>query len=102
MATEAQLTRRTERIKTQLATLGDLRPGTLTEQYNTCRTPGCRCKADPPQRHGAPTTNSATAVTAAATPRTCAPKTSPPCAPNYATITRCANSSTGGSMPPSS
>lgn len=52
MTTETQLTRRIERIKTQLTALGDLRPGTLTEQYNTCRTPGCRCKADPPQRHG--------------------------------------------------
>lgn len=26
--------------------------GALSEQYNTCRTPGCRCKADPPPRHG--------------------------------------------------
>src|SRR6266545_1098726 len=31
---------------------GDQRPGTLSEQYNVCRTPGCRCKAEPPQRHG--------------------------------------------------
>ena len=52
MATEAELTRRIERIKAKLVALGDLRPGTLSEQYNTCATPGCRCKADPPQRHG--------------------------------------------------
>ena len=52
MATEAQLTDTIQRIKTELLTLDDLRPGTLSEQYNTCRTPGCRCKADPPQRHG--------------------------------------------------
>lgn len=52
MATEAQLIRRIERIKAKLAALGDLRPGTLTEQYNTCRSPGCRCKANPPERHG--------------------------------------------------
>lgn len=52
MATEAELTGRIERIKAQLVALGDLRPGTLSEQYNTCRTPGCRCKADPPNRHG--------------------------------------------------
>jgi len=52
MATEAELTRRIERIKAQLAALGALRPGTLSEQYNTCGTPACRCKADPPQRHG--------------------------------------------------
>ncbi len=52
MATEAELHRRIEGIKTKLMKLGDLRPGSLSEQYNTCRTPGCRCKADPPQRHG--------------------------------------------------
>ncbi len=52
MATEAELTARIDSIKAQLMALGDLRPGTLSEQYNTCRTPGCRCKADPPQRHG--------------------------------------------------
>jgi len=52
MATEAELTRRIERIKAQLVKLGDLRPGALSEQYNTCATPGCRCKADPPQKHG--------------------------------------------------
>src|SRR3974390_1809467 len=52
MATEAQLTDRIQRIKAALLALGDLRPGALSEQYNTCRSPGCRCKADPPQRHG--------------------------------------------------
>lgn len=52
MATEAQLTDTIQHIKAALLTLGDLRPGALSEQYNTCRTPGCRCKADPPQRHG--------------------------------------------------
>jgi hypothetical protein len=52
MAIEAQLSRRIERVKAQLVQLGDLRPGTLSEQYNTCRTPGCRCKAEPPQKHG--------------------------------------------------
>jgi hypothetical protein len=52
VATEAQLTDTIQHIKAALLTLGDLRPGALSEQYNTCRTPGCRCKADPPQRHG--------------------------------------------------
>jgi hypothetical protein len=52
VTTEAELTGRIERIKAQLAELGDLRPGALSEQYNTCRSPGCRCKADPPLRHG--------------------------------------------------
>ena len=51
MATEAQLTDTIQRIKATLLALGDLRPGALSEQYNTAQ-PGCRCKADPPQRHG--------------------------------------------------
>ncbi|MGH3755703.1 MAG: DUF6788 family protein [Pseudonocardiaceae bacterium] len=27
-------------------------PGALSEQYNTCRTPRRRCKADRPEKHG--------------------------------------------------
>jgi hypothetical protein len=46
------LRRRIEQIKGQVAALGPLRPGTLTQQYNVCGTPGCRCKADPPEKHG--------------------------------------------------
>jgi hypothetical protein len=46
------LRKRIEQIKTELAALGPLRPGTLTQQYNVCGTPGCRCKEDPAQRHG--------------------------------------------------
>lgn len=41
-----------ERTKSQIAKLGELRPGTVSEQYNVCGTPGCRCKAKPPQKHG--------------------------------------------------
>ena len=52
MTTDTELSERIAQIKTKLTKLGDLRPGTLSEQYNTCRTPGCRCKADPPQKHG--------------------------------------------------
>jgi hypothetical protein len=46
---EAQIVR----IKTQLQTLGLMRPGSLSRQYNVCGKPGCRCK-DPkhPRRHG--------------------------------------------------
>ena len=40
------------KIKAALAALGDLRPGTLSQQYNVCGTPGCRCKASPPRKHG--------------------------------------------------
>jgi succinate dehydrogenase/fumarate reductase flavoprotein subunit len=39
-------------LKRELATLPDLRPGTLTRQYNVCGSPGCRCKAAPPHKHG--------------------------------------------------
>ena len=47
-ALEAQITA----IKRELATLGELRPGSLSRQYNVCGSPGCRCKASPPQKHG--------------------------------------------------
>lgn len=45
--------RRIQQIKAELARLGDMRPGSLSKQYNVCGKPGCRCK-DPhnPQRHG--------------------------------------------------
>ena len=48
-----QIEQRIQRIKTQLAALGGMRPGSLSKQYNVCGKPGCRCK-DPehPQRHG--------------------------------------------------
>ncbi len=46
------LEKRIEHIKTKLSRLGELRPGVLSEQYNVCGTPGCRCKANPPQKHG--------------------------------------------------
>ncbi len=40
-------------LKAQLMALGEMRPGSLTRQYNVCGKPNCRCK-DPehPQRHG--------------------------------------------------
>ncbi len=40
------------RIKREIARLADLRPGSLSEQYNVCGKPGCRCKASPPKKHG--------------------------------------------------
>jgi len=39
-------------IKRELAKLEDLRPGSLSRQYNVCGSPGCRCKANPPKKHG--------------------------------------------------
>jgi hypothetical protein len=42
-----------QRIKAEIMALGlELQPGLLTQQYNVCGSPGCRCKADPPQKHG--------------------------------------------------
>jgi len=49
---EKLLLRQIERVKGQLAVIGDLRPGSLSTQYNVCGTPGCRCKATPPDKHG--------------------------------------------------
>jgi hypothetical protein len=41
------------KIKEEIMALGsELQPGGLTQQYNVCGSPGCRCKADPPQKHG--------------------------------------------------
>ena len=49
----AHLDEQIERIKQELLRLGPMRPGSLSEQYNVCGTPGCRCK-DPqkPEKHG--------------------------------------------------
>ena len=49
---EATLVRQIEKVKRDLVALGDLRPGSLSTQYNVCGTPGCRCKATPPEKHG--------------------------------------------------
>ena len=41
------------KIKTQLMAMSDLRPGSLSKQFNVCGNPTCRCK-DPvkPKKHG--------------------------------------------------
>lgn len=39
-------------LKRELAKLEELRPGSLSRQYNVCGSSGCRCKATPPQKHG--------------------------------------------------
>lgn len=41
------------RIKKKLFNLGRMLPGSITEQWNVCGTPNCRCKDENnPQRHG--------------------------------------------------
>jgi hypothetical protein len=46
------LEKRIQKIKSQIGALGDLRPGALSQQYNVCGQPNCRCKATPPVKHG--------------------------------------------------
>jgi len=49
----SQIQRRIEQLKKELGDLGPMHPGSISEQYNVCGTPGCHCK-DPkePKRHG--------------------------------------------------
>lgn len=49
----AEAKERIAQIRRELAALDPMRPGSLSEQYNVCGTPGCRCK-DPkkPEKHG--------------------------------------------------
>jgi len=51
-ARRQSLQARIEKIKHAIAGLGDLRPGALSQQYNACGNPRCRCKEDPSLRHG--------------------------------------------------
>jgi hypothetical protein len=47
------LQQRLAQIKTELLHLGPIHPGSISEQYNVCGTPGCRCKdAKNPRKHG--------------------------------------------------
>jgi len=50
--TEREIEQRIAAIKRELCSLGPLRPGSLSRQYNVCGNPACCCKAEPPQRHG--------------------------------------------------
>ena len=40
------------RIAKAISEVGFCLPGTLLERYLHCQSPGCRCKAEPPQLHG--------------------------------------------------
>jgi len=46
------LERQIAKIKQDIDSIGDLRRGSLSEQYNVCGTLGCKCKATPPEKHG--------------------------------------------------
>jgi hypothetical protein len=48
-----QIERQIADLKRKLVSLDSLHPGSLSQQYNVCGKPGCRCKARPkPRRHG--------------------------------------------------
>ena len=48
-----QIQNQIEAVRKQLADLGPMHPGSLSEQYNVCGNPSCRCKnPKDPQRHG--------------------------------------------------
>ena len=52
MKSEQSIENRIQKIKQQIAAIGEIRPGALSQQYNVCGNPTCRCKADPPIKHG--------------------------------------------------
>lgn len=49
----SKMEKRVEQIKTELQTVGEMRPGSLNTQLTVCGRPGCACQ-DPrkPRRHG--------------------------------------------------
>jgi hypothetical protein len=52
---DAELTRLQHRYRAQtdqVRQLGFIASGSLIERYTVCASPGCRCHADPPTRHG--------------------------------------------------
>ena len=46
------LQRRRRQLASEILELGFVQQGTVVSRYTYCRTPGCRCHADPPQPHG--------------------------------------------------
>ena len=44
--------RRYRALGAELAEIGFISPGSLVVRHTSCGKPGCRCQADPPQRHG--------------------------------------------------
>jgi hypothetical protein len=53
VATRLERYERTYRaLAAELADIGLISPGSLVVRTTSCGKPGCRCQADPPQRHG--------------------------------------------------
>jgi len=45
--------KRLQELKRKLLDLGPVLPGSISEQWNVCGTPGCRCKdSNNPEKHG--------------------------------------------------
>jgi len=47
-----ELERRRNRIRGELSSLGDLRPGSLVDRYRKCGKPNCHCAAEEAGGHG--------------------------------------------------
>lgn len=48
----ANYERRYRELAGQLAEIGLISSGSITRRYTRCTTPGCKCRAEPPQPHG--------------------------------------------------
>jgi hypothetical protein len=48
----ARLQRRYRALLDEIRDLGFIATGSVIERYTVCTAAGCRCHADPPQRHG--------------------------------------------------
>jgi uncharacterized protein DUF6788 len=48
----ARLQRRYRALQDRVRELGFIASGSLVQRYTVCASPGCRCHADPPIRHG--------------------------------------------------
>lgn len=48
----AELKRRYRALTDQIRDLGFIATGSVIERFTMCTAAGCRCHADPPQRHG--------------------------------------------------
>jgi hypothetical protein len=51
-ANEQKILNKIESVKKQLNEITEMRLGSLSQQFNVCGNPTCRCKANPPQKHG--------------------------------------------------
>ena len=53
MATEKQLLRKIQETKEKIVAIDGIYPGSVSQQYNICGTPGCKCKdKTDPVKHG--------------------------------------------------